>query len=57
MSKYYLSIKQCKFYKQKLPECDMRPFELKSSVHNLYNVLSQYGDRSKSSYTVAASEL
>lgn len=32
MSKYYLSIKHHKFYKQKLPEYDMKPFEQKSPV-------------------------
>lgn len=32
MSKYYLSIEHHKFYKQKLPEHDMKPFEQKSSV-------------------------
>lgn len=41
MSKYCLSIKHHKFYKQKLPEHAMKPFEQKSSVHHLYPVLSQ----------------
>lgn len=48
MSEYYLPSKQHKLYKQKLPDHDRKPLEQKSSIHHLYHVLSQYGDRAKS---------